>query len=718
MKIRSGLYLGVAAIAIAACWPARRRGSMPSRRRGQHRQHRSRRRRHRPERAGSRRLGDRGDHRPADQDRQDRRHRRPGPLRAARSAEGQLQTSGCAATAWSIRRRCRAAPGKIAQPDRGAGAERRGGGRILSGGLLVLDDQDSGARASSPAPATSGNGINETMQEPGRSSCATFKTDGCFHCHSARQQGDAHDPGGSSASSTSGYEAWTRRIQSGQASTDMIETIERFGTERGLKMFADWTDRIAGRRDCRRPSRRGRRASSATSSSRCGTGRTPRPICTTRSRPTSAIPPVNANGPIYGATENSAPTIVPVLDPVNNTATTVQAPGARSEDAVATNDADARRRRPIGATSRSGTARPSPHNPMLDEKGRVWFTARIRPPANPGFCKKGSDHPSAKLFPISSLGPPAGDATIRKTKKFTLIDTCFTTHHLQFGFDKDNTLWTSAGGPAPRCVGWLNTKMFDETGDEEKSQGWTPFILDTNGNGKRDEGYVEPNQPVDPTKDKRIRVGFYGDRAEPGRRHRSGARCSAIPGSVVRRRSRRESAGDGAGGNLRGAGCRATRRAAWTSTATAWSGRRSRAATRRASTAASARARSTARPRPASIAPKAGRSIRCPARSSADVTDARQRRDELLHLGRPARHARARQGRADRHRQPERFADRAQGRQVGQLRVPYPMGFYAKGWTAASTIRTPAGRAAAVVERPATARRSTSKAARARRRRS
>jgi hypothetical protein len=57
-------------------------------------------------------------------------------------------------------------------------------------------------------------------------------------------------------------------------------------------------------------------------------------------------------------------------------------------------------------------------------------------------------------------------------------------------------------------VGWLDTKMFDETGDEEKSQGWTALILDTNGNGKRDD-YVEPNQPVDPTKDKRINAGLY-----------------------------------------------------------------------------------------------------------------------------------------------------------------------------------------------------------------
>jgi hypothetical protein len=51
--------------------------------------------------------------------------------------------------------------------------------------------------------------------------------------------------------------------------------------------------------------------------------------------------------------------------------------------------------------------------------------------------------------------------------------------------------------------------MWDQTHDEEKSQGWTALILDTNGNGKRD-AYVEPDQPLDPAKDKRINAGFYG----------------------------------------------------------------------------------------------------------------------------------------------------------------------------------------------------------------
>ena len=56
--------------------------------------------------------------------------------------------------------------------------------------------------------------------------------------------------------------------------------------------------------------------------------------------------------------------------------------------------------------------------------------------------------------------------------------------------------------------------MYDETGDAEKSQGWTPLIVDTNGNGKRD-AYVEANQPVDPTKDKRIMAAFYGVQPSP-----------------------------------------------------------------------------------------------------------------------------------------------------------------------------------------------------------
>ena len=92
-------------------------------------------------------------------------------------------------------------------------------------------------------------------------------------------------------------------------------------------------------------------------------------------------------------------------------------------------------------------------------------------------------------------------------------------------------------------VGWLNIKLFDETGDAAKAQGWTAFILDTNGNGKRD-AYVEPNQPVDPTKDKRIVAGFYAVMPSPA----DGSVWGSFRTSRRSRahRARAESLGDGA----------------------------------------------------------------------------------------------------------------------------------------------------------------------------
>ena len=166
---------------------------------------------------------------------------------------------------------------------------------------------------------------------------------------------------------------------------------------------------------------------------------------------------------------------------------------------------------------------------------------RIRPSA-----RRARAHPSAKLFPLDSAGRHLA-VYDPKTKKLTHISTCFGTHHLMFAEDANNTLWTSGGG---QVVGWLNTKMFDETGDEEKSQGWTALILDTNGNGKRD-AYVEPNQPVDPAKDKRIGGAFYA--VAPAPDGSVWGSSLGFPGARRPAESRRESAGDRARRGLRAA---------------------------------------------------------------------------------------------------------------------------------------------------------------------
>jgi hypothetical protein len=58
--------------------------------------------------------------------------------------------------------------------------------------------------------------------------------------------------------------------------------------------------------------------------------------------------------------------------------------------------------------------------------------------------------------------------------KYDFIDTLASgTHHPQFGYDADNTLWLSGTGPV---AGWINTKVWDETHDAQKAVGWTPSL--------------------------------------------------------------------------------------------------------------------------------------------------------------------------------------------------------------------------------------------------
>ena len=142
---------------------------------------------------------------------------------------------------------------------------------------------------------------------------------------------------------------------------------------------------------------------------------------------------------------------------------------------------------------------------MLDAKGRLWITQLIRPPENPDWCQDGSDHPSAKNFPISRSQRQLSYYDT-DSGEFVHIDTCYMTHHLQFAEDENDTLWLSG---STDVVGWLNTKLYDETGDEQAAQGWCPTIVDTNGDGVIGE-YTEPGEPQDPAKDMRLDGFAYG----------------------------------------------------------------------------------------------------------------------------------------------------------------------------------------------------------------
>ena len=305
----------------------------------------------------------------------------------------------------------------------------------------------------------------------------------------------------------------------------MVSAIGRLDTARALKLFGDWSDRIAaGELPFAQPARpQGIERNIVIT---LWDWASPKSYLHDEISTDKRDPTVNANGLIYGSPEESSD-FVPILDPIHNTARQLKMPVR--DPATPSSAEDPMAPSPYWGEEAIWDSHTTIHNPMFDERGRVWFTARIRPPENPAFCKQGSQQASAKLFPLErstrqlAMYDPASG-------KITLIDTCFRTHHLQF--DKKGVLWTSGGGPGDPVVGWLDTRVFDETGDEQKSQGWTALVLDTNGNGKRD-AYVEPGAPMDPAKDTRIVAGFYGVAPSPADGSVWGSSLG-FPGALVR----------------------------------------------------------------------------------------------------------------------------------------------------------------------------------------
>ncbi len=379
-----------------------------------------------------------------------------------------------------------------------------------------------------PGTGDKGNGMPTTMKTQDHW-LAGIKTDGCVSCHQLGNKATRTIEQGLGQFGSS-VEAWTRRIQSGQASSTMVSNIGRLDTPRALKLFGDWTDRIAaGELPFAQPARPQGLERNIVVSIWDWSG--PHyylhdEIATDKRNPT-----VNANGPIFGSPEWSSD-FAPVLDPIRSTASQIKVP-VRDPKTPSSKDDAMYAASPYWGDQRIWDSQTSPHNPMIDSKGRIWFTARIHGPVNSAFCQKGSDHPSAKLFPVARAGRQLAMYD-PKTGKFTTIDTCFSTHHLQF--DANDRLWASSGVGGTGVgdvVGWLDTRMYDATGDEQKSQGWTALILDTKGIGVRDENYVEPNQPVEASKDKRIRAGFYGIAPSPADGSIWGS-VLGFPGAVVR----------------------------------------------------------------------------------------------------------------------------------------------------------------------------------------
>jgi hypothetical protein len=351
-----------------------------------------------------------------------------------------------------------------------------------------------------------------------------MKNLGCVGCHQLGQLATRTIPAAFGPFDTHA-QAWQRRIQSGQAGGNMTSIAAGMLAGVPFKYLGDWTERVAdGELPASAPPRPSGLERNIVATVRDWA--TEKSYMHDLSSTDRRYPTVNSDGLIYGAPELSTDDF-PILNPVHNTSTSFHAPVRDAN--TPTTHAD-----PVVAPSAYWgdeaiwDSYANAHNPMFDRAGRVWYTARIRGPQNPDFCRAGSDLPSAKLFPTERSGRQLA-VYIPESKDYRFIDTCYSTHHLQFAEDADDTLWTSGGGDV---VGWLNTRKFLETGDAAASQGWTALILDTNGNGKRDD-YVEFDQPVDPTKDKRVRAGFYAVMPNPKDGSIWGSQFS-YPGSIVR----------------------------------------------------------------------------------------------------------------------------------------------------------------------------------------
>ena len=240
------------------------------------------------------------------------------------------------------------------------------------------------------------------------------------------------------------------------------------------------------------------------------------------------------------------------------------------------------------------TSKNNVHNPMLDEQGprvdHVGGAARRQP----RLLQGGLDASVGEALPGRSASGRHLAMYDPKTKKLTHISTCFGTHHLMFAEDANNTLWTSGGG---QVVGWLEHE--DVRRDRRRGE-------------RRRAGRRSSSTPTATASATRT-----SSRTSRSIRRRTSATAAAfyavapapdgsIWGSVARlpRRGRAPRARaanppetalaevyEPPFDNAEAAKRRASRRAAWTSIATASRGWRSRAVTWPASIGASARAR-------------------------------------------------------------------------------------------------------------------------------
>ena len=224
----------------------------------------------------------------------------------------------------------------------------------------------------------------------------------CVGCHQLGQLSTRTIPA-QFGSFESGAEAWQRRLQAGQSGESMTNRIA--GELGGVpyKYFGEWTDRVAkGELPRNKPARpQGEERNVVVTSWEWSA-----PdkylhdlISSDRRKPT-----VNAYGPLYGSPEYSTDNM-PILNPKTHEVTYFRMPVADPNMPLSLGPGHAGTIEPLQPSAYWGEqklwdTRANNHNSMFDGQGRLWLASTIRGMNNPDWCKKGSEHPSAKVFPI------------------------------------------------------------------------------------------------------------------------------------------------------------------------------------------------------------------------------------------------------------------------------------------------------------------------------
>ena len=206
-------------------------------------------------------------------------------------------------------------------------------------------------------------------------------------------------------------------------------------------------------------------------------------------------PTVNAYGPLFGSPEYSTDNM-PILDPKTNKVSFFKMPVRDPAMPVSLGPGHAGTVKPMADSAYWGSevlwdTRANNHNSMFDKQGRVWLTATVRGMDNPAWCKKGSENEYAKAFPLDKA---CASRHARSQVDEILIRRYLLCHAPSaVGYDADNTLWFSGTG---QVVGWVNTKVFDETGDAQKAQGWAPWVLDTTATASSTNSLIRTLRPI------------------------------------------------------------------------------------------------------------------------------------------------------------------------------------------------------------------------------